>query len=416
MEAHGDQEYRRKLESVTQELLRSYETLSCLYRSAGQLARQREPRKVARLILEEGLDMTQATRGAFLGPEGAILAGQGLDEVPPGFHERCVVPARPLFRNDPDPQGGLANVLVVPLLGTEEGLGALVLADRKEPFTSVDLKLAMALAAQGAVALENLRRAEEVHEKNRRLERALEEVRATQAELVQSERLATIGGMAGKIVHDLKGPITVLSGYAELLEGAAGQLAPADVGRYARTMREAGGRLQELVTEILEYARGRSVALKPEPWTFPELFDALAACVGPLVLAGKCRLETIRPSSGAVRVDRARIERVVMNLARNALEATRPGGEVRLSGGVGGDEAWIDVGDDGPGVPPELRDRLFDPFVTSGKDEGTGLGLAIAKNLAEAHGGRLTLLDRSPGAHFRIALPLARRDEDSRED
>jgi signal transduction histidine kinase len=67
-------------------------------------------------------------------------------------------------------------------------------------------------------------------------------------------------------------------------------------------------------------------------------------------------------------------------------------------------------GDDGPGVPRELRERLFDPFVTSGKDGGTGLGLAIAQNLAEAHGGRLTLLDRSPGAHFRIELPLEREN------
>jgi signal transduction histidine kinase len=216
--------------------------------------------------------------------------------------------------------------------------------------------------------------------------------------------------MAGKIVHDLKGPITVLSGYAELLEGAVGRLAPDDVGRYARTMREAGGRLQDLVTELLEYARGRSVALRPEPWALPRLFDALVACVEPLVLAGQRRLATVRPGGGAVLVDRARIERVVLNLAKNALEAIGPRGEVRLSAGVDGDRAWIEVGDDGPGVPRELRERLFDPFVTSGKDGGTGLGLAIAQNLAEAHGGRLTLLDRSPGAHFRIELPLEREN------
>jgi signal transduction histidine kinase len=76
------------------------------------------------------------------------------------------------------------------------------------------------------------------------------------------------------------------------------------------------------------------------------------------------------------------------------------------SAGDGAPRLVLTVADEGPGVPPEIRDRLFEPFVTRGKKSGTGLGLAVARRFVEDHGGTLELLPEGPGARFRIALPL----------
>lgn len=106
--------------------------------------------------------------------------------------------------------------------------------------------------------------------------------------------------------------------------------------------------------------------------------------------------------------DPVELEQILFNLVRNAIEATAdiPSGHVRVSARSEGTEAVIEVTDNGPGIPPALRDRVFEPFV-SDKPEGTGLGLALCRRLAERRGGTVTLLDNRAGTVFQLRLPHA---------
>jgi two-component system OmpR family sensor kinase len=104
---------------------------------------------------------------------------------------------------------------------------------------------------------------------------------------------------------------------------------------------------------------------------------------------------------------RDELHRLVLNLLENAVRHTPPGTHIRLSLAASGEDAVLEVADDGPGVPPELRDRVFERFVRGAGDRGSssGLGLAIVSAVAESHGGSVELHDAQPGARFVVRLP-----------
>ena len=106
-------------------------------------------------------------------------------------------------------------------------------------------------------------------------------------------------------------------------------------------------------------------------------------------------------------LSRSRMERVFINLIANALEAMPRGGQIRISAREAGGFALVEVEDSGPGIPPEIYDRLFTPFVTSGKKDGLGLGLALSRRTVRDHGGDMWI-EPASGARFVIRLPLSR--------
>jgi signal transduction histidine kinase len=106
-------------------------------------------------------------------------------------------------------------------------------------------------------------------------------------------------------------------------------------------------------------------------------------------------------------VARAPLERVICNLLANAAEAMPGGGEVSIQSAAGEGRIVLTFQDTGPGVASEIRDRLFEPFVSHGKRDGVGLGLALSRKIVQDHGGDLVLAPSESGACFRLALPLA---------
>jgi signal transduction histidine kinase len=112
------------------------------------------------------------------------------------------------------------------------------------------------------------------------------------------------------------------------------------------------------------------------------------------------------PCDAQVRVDPNKLLRVLQNLVTNGAEAMPDGGTVRVICSCDGDSVEIRVSDEGPGIPEEIRESFFEPFVTHGKRSGTGLGTAIAKTLVEAHGGSIELTADSLGATFLITIPI----------
>jgi signal transduction histidine kinase len=188
---------------------------------------------------------------------------------------------------------------------------------------------------------------------------------------------------------------------------------PAQRHEYSELVLKQFDVLTAMQREVLEFARGdraifvRRVYLRK---FFGELGQQLQIEVGHAGGA-PIELEVHVDSKLTARFDEARVARAMHNLARNAIEAMREkGGRLAIQGEMRGSDLLIAVSDTGPGIPKEIEGRLFQSFVTAGKQDGTGLGLAIVKKIAEEHGGRVDLESSQSGSRFTLVLPQGRPD------
>jgi len=279
---------------------------------------------------------------------------------------------------------------LVPLQARSGLVGMLVIAGRvrrgEGPFSPVEVRQLASLARRAAVALEN---------------------HLYQRELIASERLTALGTMAGMLVHDFRGPMTVIRGYAEMLSDP--ELTRDELVERATLITDMIDRLERMTTETLDFARGggrlarRSIGVN-------KLLTTLAADLGE-ELPGLAVTRDIRvPADLHAALDVDKLRRAITNIAANARDAMGGRGELTITVETADSETGtrlaITLADSGPGVPAEIADRLFDPFVTRGKKNGTGLGLAVARRFVEDHGGSIELLRDGPGARFRMSLPL----------
>jgi two-component system, LuxR family, sensor kinase FixL len=237
-----------------------------------------------------------------------------------------------------------------------------------------------------------------------------------QAELLHASRLSVMGQMASTMAHELNQPLTAVTNYLEagrqlLATGAGGPHRVSEMMEKAIAQAQRAGevirRLRGFVSKGETERRIQSLNQLVE--------EALAlALVGARQRGVRASLE-LEQSLPLVLVDPVQIQQVVLNLVRNAVEAME---EVERRELVIGTRAVTDqemaevvVADSGPGIAPELADRLFQPFVTT-KKTGMGLGLSICREIVEAHHGRLTVAPGSSGGTvFRLTLPTASREE-----
>jgi signal transduction histidine kinase len=262
-------------------------------------------------------------------------------------------------------------------------------AGRGRPYPAAQARLLTRLAGRAALAIEN---------------------HLYHAELIASERLAALGTLAGMLAHDFRGPMTVIRGYAETLLDP--ELARSDVRERAALIAQMVDRLERMTGETLDFARGGGrLALRALP--LGELLEEL--CRGLVEeLPGLALVRDFGvPRERVARCDVDKLRRALGNLAANARDAMGGAGRLHLivrlrpaNGDGGAERLSLTVADEGPGVPRELAERVFEPFVTQGKKRGTGLGLAVARRFVEDHGGRIELLPEGPGARFHILLPL----------
>jgi signal transduction histidine kinase len=217
----------------------------------------------------------------------------------------------------------------------------------------------------------------------------LDEMRAALS--ARDERLQMM--LAG-IAHEVRNPLGGLELYAGLLrEGLGPEGHPERLAEVKRIEREIGY-LKVVVTDFLEYAR--RPAPQPEPFVARALLEEVAE-----ICAARVRLDA--PGDLIALGDRAQLRRALLNLARNAVTAAGPQGEVVLAARAAGDRVEWEVRDSGAGVPDELREKIFAPFFTT-REKGTGLGLAFVREIARDHGADIAL-DRAPegGARFRFS-------------
>ncbi len=232
--------------------------------------------------------------------------------------------------------------------------------------------------------------------------RALELNRLRES-LIQQERLSAIGKMMSTIVHDLRSPVGVIYGFVDLLRQQ--DLSPEERNEFLEIIRRETQSIMSMVTEILDFAKGKTTIL-PRRVGVRNLVKRFEPQLKQMCEKNKTHLNISVNTNKVHYVDEDKLLRVFFNITKNALEAMGEGGTFTFAVEERPGEVVYVFKDTGPGIPVEIQHRLFDSFVTSGKESGTGLGLAIVKKIVEEHRGRIEL-DSQPGqgATFRIVLP-----------
>ena len=218
---------------------------------------------------------------------------------------------------------------------------------------------------------------------------------------VSSEPIGQLS-MAASIVHDLRNPLATIHGGAEILFSSI--LSQAQVHRIARNMHSASVRMRELLEEFLDQTRTAE-----KEFALSDVHELITGAVDKIEATAELQAVQIMravPQGLSIVLDRQRIHRVLVNLFVNALEAMPYGGNILVSAVSDRNSVVIRVSDSGPGIVSEIRDRLFQPFATAGKENGIGLGLAFSRRAVLDHGGEMWLESSLQGACFAVRLPI----------
>jgi signal transduction histidine kinase len=266
--------------------------------------------------------------------------------------------------------------------------------------------------ASGVVALQkgdfsyplHLERKDEVGELTRAFDTMRNSLKDSQQHLLHAERLATIGRMASTISHDLRHPLTAILAYAELL--SEGKLDNRQRVEMYEQIRSSVNNMAELIASLLEFSKAQE-ALK---LSYGDCVETLQDTIRTVKLKPEFRQVQMTllhegPTQGWF--DFVKLERVFSNLLKNACEAVENAGRVRVVALGSSKQVEISVSDNGPGIPENIRNDVFQPFVTFGKADGTGLGLAVVQKIVLDHGGEVTVESTgSQGTTFKLILPL----------
>jgi len=286
------------------------------------------------------------------------------------------------------------HLLVAPLVEGDDAIGGIEIVDQRrsqregdDKWDDDDLKLLVLIAAQTAQAIGNARR--RLEESNR-------------------DRLASIGRMLAGLLHDLKTPMTIISGYAQLM-------AMADESetreKYVEQIQRQFDLMAGMTREVLAFARGDTDLFVRKVYLH-RFAEELQTQLGAALTGKKIELSIDMKFDGVAYFDEHKLMRVFHNLTSNASDAMPHGGKLRvvIDRTESPEQCVFAVIDTGLGIPAQVRGRLFELFAT-GRKGGTGLGLAIVKKIVDDHHGTITCDTGETGTTFTIRLPLRRPEE-----
>jgi two-component system NtrC family sensor kinase len=276
--------------------------------------------------------------------------------------------------------------------------GADEIGELASAFDIMTLRLRERTAEAVQLYDESVQRNQELGDINARLQSA-------QAQLIQSEKLATVGQLTAGIVHDVKNPLAVIKGLAEELSEEFG-LDPT-TREQLKTIRESAAKASTIVTDLLKFARQSTPEM--ERHDMKETIESSVRLTEYLARKSNVQIKLDLPRTPVmVTYDAQQIEQVLMNLISNAIQAIKKGGAVRINLSEAGGAVAIAVQDNGIGIPEKNLQRIFDPFFTTKPEgEGTGLGLSVSFGIITRHRGRIEV-DSKPGlgTTFTILLPI----------
>jgi signal transduction histidine kinase len=320
----------------------------------------------------------------------------------------------------PDPARGFCGshpdaFAVVPLVFKGEARGAIYVDNqfREREITDDDIQILTMFASEACLAMENASLYES-------LENALENLRATQDRLVQSEKLAALGEMAAKIAHEIKNPLTVIGGFAARLarKEQGEETDSATSGRYTRIILKEVQRLERIIHQTLYFSR--EVVPAPKRVNLnDEIREALAMFREDLEEARILTDLDLSADTPSLSADPDQLRQVLWNLVSNAIQAMEDGGRLTVATRPAqpdeGDGVVFLVGDTGGGIPHDVVHNIFNPFFTT-KAKGTGLGLPIVHAIVEKHGGSIQLDNREgKGVTFSVFLPRVPKEAGAEE-
>jgi signal transduction histidine kinase len=334
-------------------------------------------------------------------------------------------------------------VLAVPLLRQDELIGVFAMIRAEpNPFTTREIELVKTFADQAVIAIENVRLFDEVQARTAELSRSLEDLRTAQDRLVQTEKLASLGQLTAGIAHEIKNPLNFVNNFSalsgELIDDLRGVLAAAPLEESVREevaeltgmlkgnldkVVQHGKRADSIVRNMLLHSRAGSGEHRPVDINAVVEESLNLAYHGARAEKPGFNVTLTRdfdPQAGNVDLYPQEITRVLLNLISNGFYATAKRGaaangvayEPTLSASTRnlGDRVEIRIRDNGTGIPPAVKEKMFNPFFTTKPvGEGTGLGLSLSHDIVvKQHAGTIDV-DSEPGAftEFRLVLPRA---------
>jgi signal transduction histidine kinase len=235
-------------------------------------------------------------------------------------------------------------------------------------------------------------------------QRHLRELRALEQEMARRERLAALGDVAAAFAHEVRNPLNAVSMGLQRLRGEFAAEPAAEYTRFVDLIQGEVGRLNAIVEQFIALAR--PLPLAPAPLAPDDLLQELAALLDePARAAGVTVRLAVPADVPKIAADRDKLQQVLLNLALNGIQAMGRDGTLTMGVEPARDHVALVVADTGPGIPPDVLPRIFDPYFTT-RPRGLGLGLTIARRIVEAHGGTLEVASRpGEGARFRVVLP-----------
>ncbi len=223
--------------------------------------------------------------------------------------------------------------------------------------------------------------------------RDLREIKRLEENARRNERLAAIGRLAAGVAHEIRNPLSSIRGFAQYLRHVLEDRP--DARQYADVIIREMDRINRVVGDLLTFARPRRI--EPRPTDLRDLMNHVMRLVAADAASRRIGIEKqVAPDVRTVVLDAEQVTQALLNLALNALQAVDERGAIVIGAHRGGDGIHLWVQDDGPGIPAETREKVFDPFFTS-RETGSGLGLAIVHKIAQNHGGEVHIESPPPG-------------------
>lgn len=255
-----------------------------------------------------------------------------------------------------------------------------------------------------------------------------QQVKQRTKEVVQGEKLASVGFLAAGVAHEINNPLASIAWCAESLESRLHDIVQADdeqpddehneqitvLKKYLRVIQDEAFRCKGITERLLDYSRLGD--MEKQSTDLGELVEGVIGMVRHLGRYREKKIEFTRQSSVVAPVNPQELKQVVLNLITNGLDSLEPGGKVTITLGTSGREAELVVSDNGCGMTPEVMEHLYEPFFTRRRDgQGTGLGLSISYRIVVDHGGNIEAHSDGPGhgSRFRVTLPLFAHEKTS---
>ncbi len=423
---------------IHMQLQQGQELLQTLYDASDQLATSLDLEWILSRVLELSISATQARRGSifllpdkdspaprvlqrdFAGDEADHIVSKVLSDGLAGWvvrHQEGIVisdtrqDARWLtLPHDPEPPG---SALGVPLLTSQRVLGVITL-DHSDTghFEAQHLGWMRTIAYQASLAIEKARLHKELEhlaeDLAERVEERTRELRETQAQLVQAEKLAALGELSAGVAHEINNPLHILQAYVEHMGNRLPPDSPFE--DFLAPMRNALDSIARLAGQLRDFSRPAGGEWTP--------VDVNRALDNVLKLVSKemmhCQIEVqdcLADQLPAVTGDNRQLEQVFLNIMLNARDAMPGGGRLAVETYSSDTSVHIRFADTGVGIREEDLQRIFEPYFTTKEDRGTGLGLAICQRIVTQHGGRISVSSKpGEGTVMILHLPVSRSE------